>query len=70
MYRCTSWLPLGFARSQWRGCDGIFLDTTYASPKHTFPLQVSRGHCLIVRRTLAAACGGAARPWQRALQGP
>ncbi|GIL75716.1 hypothetical protein Vretifemale_5463, partial [Volvox reticuliferus] len=23
----------------WRGCDAVFLDTTYCHPKHTFPLQ-------------------------------
>ncbi|KAG2439579.1 hypothetical protein HXX76_004931 [Chlamydomonas incerta] len=25
----------------WRGCEGVFLDTTYCQPKHTFPTQAS-----------------------------
>eukprot|EP00198_Chlamydomonas_reinhardtii_P008670 XP_001698007.1 predicted protein [Chlamydomonas reinhardtii] len=30
-----SWPQLG----AWRGCEGVFLDTTYCQPKHTFPTQ-------------------------------
>lgn len=34
-----SWPQLG----AWRGCEGVFLDTTYCQPKHTFPTQVRYG---------------------------